>query len=201
MKRVLCVLLAVFACLSVAGCGISQDKRPGQGNQGKSVNDVLNEKIKKSDAAAEASDDGPTGAVTAEKTAADPSDSEKKDTTPADKPVEPGSMDVDLTKLSSTMVYSEVYNMLTGPESYLGKRVRMKGTFWYAEGDGRYYFSCIIADATACCAQGIEFVLKDQRKVPDEYPAEGSEITVVGIFDTYTEDTYQYCQLIDAVLE
>lgn len=99
------------------------------------------------------------------------------------------------------MVYSEVYNMMTEPGNYMGKRVRMKGAFAYAKGDGRYYFACIIADATACCAQGIEFILKDERKFPEEYPTKGTEIIVVGIFDTYMEGTYQYCQLIDAVME
>lgn len=38
--------------------------------------------------------------------------------------------EVDLTVLSSTMVYAEVYNMLyNDPESYLGKTVRARGEF------------------------------------------------------------------------
>ena len=61
--------------------------------------------------------------------------------------------------------------------------------------------ACIISDATACCAQGIEFVLTEDRKFPEEYPEKGTEITVVGIFDTYMEGSYKYCQLIDAVME
>ena len=42
-------------------------------------------------------------------------------------------IDVDLTKLSSTMVYSEVYNMLYTPDDYIGKTVKMKGAFAYYE--------------------------------------------------------------------
>lgn len=110
-------------------------------------------------------------------------------------------VDIDLTVLSSTMVYSEVYNMMSSPEDYIGKCVRMKGAFAYAQGDDRYYFACIVSDATACCSQGIEFVLKDERNFPDDYPKVGTEITVVGIFDTYFEGTDRYCQLIDAVME
>ena len=30
--------------------------------------------------------------------------------------------------LSSTMVYSEVYNMMVDPESYIGKTVKMDGS-------------------------------------------------------------------------
>ena len=78
------------------------------------------------------------------------------------------------------MVYSEVYNMMDSPENYLGKTVRMRGPFAFAEGDGRYYFACIISDATSCCAQGIEFIPRDERVFPDEYPEKGKEITVVG---------------------
>lgn len=110
-------------------------------------------------------------------------------------------IDVDLTALSSTMVYSEVYNMTVYPDEYLGKTVKMRGNFVYAKGDDRYYFACIIADATACCSQGIEFVLADERKFPDEYPDVDAEITVTGVFDTYFEGKNMYCQLIDAVME
>ena len=36
------------------------------------------------------------------------------------------SIDVDLTQLSSTMVYSEVYAMVYEPDQYLGKTVKMR---------------------------------------------------------------------------
>ena len=38
-----------------------------------------------------------------------------------------GKVDVDLTALSSTMVYSEVFNMLNTPENYVGKTIKMTG--------------------------------------------------------------------------
>ena len=59
----------------------------------------------------------------------------------------------------------------------------------------KYDFACVIADATACCSQGIEFV-------PDgdyTYPELNSSITVSGIFATYYEEgVYRYCRLIYA---
>ena len=63
--------------------------------------------------------------------------------------------DIDLTALSSTMVYSEVYNMMTAPSDYIGKNVKMKGAFSYYQdpNTGNEYYACIIQDATACCAQ------------------------------------------------
>lgn len=118
-------------------------------------------------------------------------------------------IDVDLTSLSSTMVYSEVYNMIVLPENYIGKTVKMNGTFTLYQGldengaliPGQIYFACIIADATACCSQGLEFVLAGEHIYPDDYPELGSEITVVGTFQTYEENGYMYCHLIDAELE
>ncbi len=112
------------------------------------------------------------------------------------------SVDVDLTALSSTMVYSEVYNMMTSPEEYIGKRVKVKGpfAFYYDEAADNYYFACIIRDATACCAQGLEFILTDDYVYPDDYPEVDEEICVIGVFDTYQEGDYTYCTLRDAKL-
>ncbi|MCR5403637.1 MAG: hypothetical protein K6E91_07455 [Butyrivibrio sp.] len=104
---------------------------------------------------------------------------------------------VDLTALSSTMVYSEVYNMMYYPENYVGKTVKMSGLYavYHDESTDRYYHACIISDATACCSQGIEFELTDDYKYPDDYPEEGDQICVEGLFDTYKEGEYTYCTL------
>ena len=92
------------------------------------------------------------------------------------------SVDVDLTVMNSNMVYAEVYNMMMYPEDYIGKTVKMEGTCacYHDEETGKYYFACLIADATACCSQGIEFVLTDDYSCPDDYPEIGKEIFVTG---------------------
>ncbi len=113
------------------------------------------------------------------------------------------SYDVDLTELSSTMVYSEVYNMVTSPDNYLGKQIKMRGSFgvYQDQTTGKLYYACLIADATSCCSQGIEFVLEGDYTYPDDYPEINSVITVTGTFDTYEENGYRYCQLINAKME
>lgn len=116
--------------------------------------------------------------------------------------------ELDLTALSSTMVYSEVYNMMADPAGYEGCTVTMSGQFAVYQGytdDGQedpeqVYCACIIADATACCSQGLEFVLKGKAAYPADYPALGTEITVKGEFHTYEEGEYTYCHLTDAEL-
>lgn len=106
-------------------------------------------------------------------------------------------IDIDLTVMSSTMVYSEVYNIVTTPDDYIGKTIKMKGNFstYYDEATGNRYFACLIADATACCSQGIEFTLNDSYTYPDDYPEENAEITVIGTFGIYYEGDDYYCQL------
>ncbi|MCR4739538.1 MAG: hypothetical protein K5886_04665 [Lachnospiraceae bacterium] len=107
---------------------------------------------------------------------------------------------IDLTVLSATMVYSEVYNMMYYPENYVGKTVRMSGiyTVYRDEITDRLYHACIISDATACCSQGIEFELTDDYSYPEDYPDEGGQICVEGVFDTYREGEYEYCTLRNA---
>ena len=111
-------------------------------------------------------------------------------------------IDVDLTALSSTMVYSEVYNMMASPEQYVGKTIKMNGLFtaFHDPETEKNYFTCIIKDATACCSQGIEFELKDDYSYPEDYPQEGEDVTVKGVFDTYIEGQYRYCTLREADL-
>ena len=110
-----------------------------------------------------------------------------------------GGIDVDLAALSGTMVYAEVYHMLTEPEQYIGKTVRMSGqcNVYYDEVTDKTYYSCIIKDATACCAQGIEFELADGYDIPEE----GDEICVEGVFDIYLEGENSYCTLRNAKLD
>ena len=121
-----------------------------------------------------------------DETADEQTDSENES---SDGPAGTDGLDVDLTVLSSTMVYSEVYDMMYYPENYIGKTVKMKGSYagYHDEITGKYYHACIIQDATACCAQGIEFEPANDYKYPDDYPVEGQEVCVTGVFDTYKE--------------
>ena len=112
---------------------------------------------------------------------------------------------VDLTALSSTMVYAEVFAMMSSPEDYVGKTVKMQGIFskgqLYAAGslnDGGTVFACVIQDATACCAQGIPFELAGDHTYPQDYPELGDTITVVGTFEIHQQEGMQFCRLRDA---
>ena len=109
-------------------------------------------------------------------------------------------VDLDLTVLSGTVVYSQVFNMTQDPEAYSDMVVKLKGNLsYYQDPDtGKEYFAAVIADATACCAQGIEFVWAGDHAFPEDYPPLDTEVTVVGTFGTYEEYGYTYLQLTDA---
>ena len=115
-------------------------------------------------------------------------------------------LDIDLTALSGIMVYSEVNSMISFPDNYIGKTVKMQGQFniyQVTDENGAFipdkmFFACMIADATACCAQGLEFALAGEPVYPDEYPELGAEITVVGTIEWYEEDGCRYYRLGNA---
>lgn len=109
-------------------------------------------------------------------------------------------IDVDLTRLSSTMVYSEVYNMVTAPKNYIGKTVKLEGSTIIDQSGNSYTASIFINDTAACCSQGLKFVLKGSPSCPDGYPKNGKVITIVGEFDTYVENGYTYGYLKNAEL-
>ena len=189
-------LLAFLLVLSfiMTSCGSQQTSGSHKESMSPSVNDVLEEKT--SDANGSIPETIPSE-VEDEPETPEPSSSTSETG-------EYAKVDIDLTTLNSNLVYSQVYDMITDPDGYLGKTVKMSGQFAIYEGAERVYCACIVADATACCSQGIEFILEGEPPYPEGYPELGSEITVSGIFDTYIEtmqgQDFTYIQLIDATL-
>ena len=111
--------------------------------------------------------------------------------------------DIDLKRMSSTMVYSIVYQMVTDPQKYTGKTIKMKGIFssYVDEETNRRFFGCVIKDALACCSQGLAFELAKPRKYPSEYPSEGASITIIGTFEfEKEEDGIGFPIIKDAIL-
>lgn len=108
-------------------------------------------------------------------------------------------IDVDLTKLSSIMIYSEVFNMMMSPEAYEGKRIRMHGTLSTTTNpyNQKKYTMCVVKDALACCAQGLEFESDAQLPAMQD----NQEITVTGTFNVYQEDGMFYMRLLHSVIQ
>ena len=175
MKKLFCVVLIILMLCSLVACGGEENKETAD-NQTPNASASQNQPMEKESVSA-------------------PAASESVQSTDG--------IDVDLTKLSSTMVYSEVYNMLYTPDDYIGKTVKMKGAFAYYEDPEtkEQYFACIIADAMACCSQGLDFIPTDEYTYPDDYPELNAEITVTGAFEIYEKNGIKYCRLANAAIE
>ena len=190
MKRLFCLLLAVCMMVSLCACGKGSEKDAG--NDTSSSNE-------KSSASAES--------IPTPKEQETP-DEQQTPEEPEQTQTSADGVEVDLTVLSSTMVYSEVYNMLyNDPAHYLGKTVKARGTFsiYQLVTDGVLQpdpvaYACIIADATACCAEGMEFVPEGDLTYPDDYPELGAEIIVIGEFQSYEENGMTWYHLVNARL-
>ena len=191
MKQLFCLLLAVCMALSLCACG--------KGSENDAETDIpsSNEEIS-----------APAEIIPTPDEQETPNEKQAQEE-PEQTQTSADGVDVDLTVLSSTMVYAEVYNMLYFyPEDYYGKTVKMTGQFnvyqWVDESgvvaDMPVAYACIISDATACCAEGMEFVLKDDLAYPDDYPELGAEITVIGEFQSYEENGITWYHLVNARL-
>ena len=113
---------------------------------------------------------------------------------------EPPVIDLDLSVLSGTVVYAQVYNMMYEPDTWLGKIIRMAGYYNYFDDQehGIVYHACVVPDATACCAQGIEFIWYGEHQWPEDYPEIGTDIVVTGRLEIYEEDGRKYLHLVDS---
>lgn len=197
LKNITCALTILMLMIMLCACG--NDAGTGGAAMGAAISGTYAPQLEA--ASTDASEVAQTEAANVPAESAAPTETPQT--------YQSAGIDIDLTALSSTMVYSEVYNMMVTPENYIGKTVKMRGQLEIAQpldADGnpdpqRIYFSCVIADATACCAQGIEFVLAGEHKYPEDYPQPGAEITVSGTFRTYEEDGYIYGQLYDAEMQ
>lgn len=132
--------------------------------------------------------------------------SSEEDTAPRSAP-NYDKVDIDLTNYSDTMAYTEAIYIGDNYDEYRGKTMKIKGAFSVANStvEGEYFYECLVGlDSTGCCSCPFEFVLRENKRYPDDFPEMGAVFTVAGIFDPYTEvnegKTYLYCNLSDAVI-
>ena len=110
---------------------------------------------------------------------------------------------MDLTRKSSTFIYSTISQMMENPKTYVGKVIRIAGYYsYYSDNHGNaLYHACMVPDALACCSQGLEFILAKELTWPDEYPEEGTDIYVTGRLETYQEGKNTLLHLVDCEMQ
>lgn len=193
MKKILACIICLTLAFGVTACGKASDKdsngdtkiiSDAKNKQENSKSDTKKEVSKKEVNKKEVADDAGKG-----------KSSKSKSKTKGNK------IDVDLNNLNANVVYSQVFLMMTEPDKFIGKRIRMSGQFnVYAAQEGNpsgvtEYYAIIIADAQACCQQGIEFVWPGHT-YPEGFPEVKSNASVTGIFEVYEENGKKYCRLI-----
>ena len=198
MKKILACIICLTLAFGVTACGKASDK--DSNGDTKIISDAKNkQENSKSDTKKEVS----KKEVNKKEVAGDAGkgkSSKSKSKTKSNK------IDVDLNNLNANVVYSQVFLMMTEPDKFIGKRIRMSGQFnVYAAEEGNpsgvtEYYAIIIADAQACCQQGIEFVWPGHT-YPDGFPEVKSNASVTGIFEVYEENGKKYCRLVADTVE
>lgn len=198
MKKILACIICLTLAFGVTACGKASDK--DSNGDTKIISDAKNkQENSKSDTKKEASKKEVNKKEVADDAGKDKS-SKSKSKTKGNK------IDVDLNNLNANVVYSQVFLMMTEPDKFIGKRIRMSGQFnVYAAQEGNpsgvtEYYAIIIADAQACCQQGIEFVWPGHT-YPEGFPEVKSNASVTGIFEVYEENGKKYCRLVADTIE
>lgn len=204
-KRLIMSISVLSMLLMVTGCGGTSQTAGSRLNTENAVDKVLNQKTETT-TQTETTTEAETESASASATEAT-SEPTYGQVVNGDSSViaqyKSEGVDVDLTLMGSDLVYATVYQMMSKPEEYEGKTIRIEGKYYasYYPITDKYYNYCLIADAAACCSQGLEFELGGGAVYPDGYPEDQSEVIVTGVFETYTEEagqTFYYCRLRDA---
>lgn len=193
MKKILACIICLTLAFGVTACGKASDK--DSNGDTKIISDAKNkQENSKSDTKKEVS----KKEVNKKEVAGD---AEKGKSSKSKSKTKGNKIDVDLNNLNANVVYSQVFLMMTEPDKFIGKRIRMSGQFnVYAAQEGNpsgvtEYYAIIIADAQACCQQGIEFVWPGHT-YPEGFPEVKSNASVTGIFEVYEENGKKYCRLV-----
>lgn len=198
MKKILACIICLTLAFGVTACGKASDK--DSNGDTKIISDAKNkQENSKSDTKKEVS----KKEVNKKEVAGD---AEKGKSSKSKSKTKGNKIDVDLNNLNANVVYSQVFLMMTEPDKFIGKRIRMSGQFnVYAAQEGNTsgvteYYAIIIADAQACCQQGIEFVWPGHT-YPEGFPEVKSNASVTGIFEVYEENGKKYCRLVADTVE
>ena len=113
--------------------------------------------------------------------------------------------DVDLTKMSRTMLFAAVLDIRSNPDRYLGQRVRMSGKFAIIQGvdangqpdPEKIFYNCVIPDAQT----SLEFGVAGELFYPEDFPDLESRITVEGVYEKYEDNGKTYYRVGQSEIE
>ena len=67
---------------------------------------------------------------------------------------------LDLTKLGTTMLYAQVFNMLMEAENFNGTKIKMNGIYYENKDveQGPLFQCIIVTDVAGCCSAGLDLL-------------------------------------------
>ncbi|MBR0420485.1 MAG: hypothetical protein IJI66_15085 [Erysipelotrichaceae bacterium] len=177
MRKITTVIIVL---LFLSACSSEKESSVYNGSNTSSVSDVISQQIK--EYKGETEDKEPDN------------DQEEKDKSVNDF-LESEQADLDLSYYSANVMFGKINEMTQDYQDYVGKIIKMKGEYYRFDNprDNTYFYVCIVKDQTACCSSGLEFILKKGY----EYPEQGDQILLQGVFSTYNEGKQVFIRLED----
>lgn len=199
------IIFIIF--VAIAGCGKKRQNKNQMFSTTKSVKDTIEEEMKKEEEKKEKAENEKAlknDFQATEEDVKEINEDKNEENKEAENVGEENQKDIDydLTEMNSDMIYATVFMVVQDPESYAGKTFKIYGntyTFPTTEGKSMTHY-CLIKDALACCAQGLEFISSNSD---EKYPDDGDEIVVTGTLESYTVEDIPMplCRLVNAKIE
>lgn len=199
------IIFIIF--VAIAGCGKKRQNKNQMFSTTKSVKDTIEEEMKKEQEKKENAENEKAiknDFQATEEDVKEINEDKNEENKKAENEGEENQKDIDydLTEMNSDMIYATVFMVVQDPESYAGKTFKIYGnsyTFPTTEGKSMTHY-CLIKDALACCAQGLEFISSNSD---EKYPDDGDEIVVTGTLESYTVEDIPMplCRLVNANIE
>ena len=199
------IIFIIF--VAIAGCGKKRQNKNQMFSTTKSVKDTIEEEMKKEEEKKEKAENEKAlknDFQATEEDVKEINEDKNEENKKAENVGEENQKDIDydLTEMNSDMIYATVFMVVQDPESYAGKTFKIYGnsyTFPTTEGKSMTHY-CLIKDALACCAQGLEFISSNSD---EKYPDDGDEIVVTGTLESYTVEDIPMplCRLVNAKIE
>lgn len=199
------IIFIIF--VAIAGCGKKRQNKNQMFSTTKSVKDTIEEEMKKEQEKKENAKNEKAlknDFQATEEDVKEINEDKNEENKKAENVGEENKKDIDydLTEMNSDMIYATVFMVVQDPESYAGKTFKIYGnsyTFPTTEGKSMTHY-CLIKDALACCAQGLEFISSNSD---EKYPDDGDEIVVTGTLESYTVEDIPMplCRLVNAKIE
>lgn len=199
------IIFIIF--VAIAGCGKKRQIKNQMFSTTKSVKDTIEEEMKKEEEKKENAENEKAlknDFQATEEDVKEINEDKNEENKKAENVGEENKKDIDydLTEMNSDMIYATVFMVVQDPESYAGKTFKIYGnsyTFPTTEGKSMTHY-CLIKDALACCAQGLEFISSNSD---EKYPDDGDEIVVTGTLESYTVEDIPMplCRLVNAKIE